>query len=606
MTSVYRKFEDSDRLYSTIYAKPLVSVTSGSDGWSGNVGVSSSLSLYGGLRSRSNVRQSDFSESGIAIYPLDPLDTHSIDKVIFVSGSYPSTGSITYVLCSDVPARSPLKGLEGWSYMLDPDEVAETDTFWGDRHFSPISTLFDYYSSKDDSYFIGSYDRYSLFFAPVSSTGSTVRNCVMFGTSSLEHMDSLFMSSGTVSAWVKPLDTSVSVESFSAVIAQRNWLLGYYVSTGVVRVYASGSWYTASTTVNKNVWNHIAFSFGGGKLHTFVNFNEDVFDIGDSIISSSSPICVGAYTASKVLSSSNSYANGVNGFIHETRVYDKTMTLSELSSSCNATLVESSSAGLLHYARFNDGPLADAHGMSVGSGAFDYSPYATHGTFVNIGLAYPSAPAWQPLDSQMFKTPLVAVDKAHVNMRVVHVPSMFYGRQIEPGTVRMTCNAYSSLGIVRTLIDDGKGALYVSGSLLHPLSDESYGGCPTFKVGNVFYPEGLIVITDPSLLDFGDSETGSSNDPASTFECSFRGHQRIMTKTLMCRLAQGDANASNNPTFSYVDGSRRIARDPDLVTYVTAIGLYDDKRKLVAVAKLAQPVRKREKDKIDIRLRIDF
>lgn len=44
----------------------------------------------------------------------------------------------------------------------------------------------------------------------------------------------------------------------------------------------------------------------------------------------------------------------------------------------------------------------------------------------------------------------------------------------------------------------------------------------------------------------------------------------------------------------------------DGTTWITAIGLYNEDRKLVAIAKLAQPIRKREKDKINIRLKMDF
>jgi hypothetical protein len=36
------------------------------------------------------------------------------------------------------------------------------------------------------------------------------------------------------------------------------------------------------------------------------------------------------------------------------------------------------------------------------------------------------------------------------------------------------------------------------------------------------------------------------------------------------------------------------------------VGLYNEDRKLVSVAKMASPIRKREKDKILIRLRLDI
>jgi hypothetical protein len=79
-------------------------------------------------------------------------------------------------------------------------------------------------------------------------------------------------------------------------------------------------------------------------------------------------------------------------------------------------------------------------------------------------------------------------------------------------------------------------------------------------------------------------------------------------------MATGDSNSSNNPTFHVLDDrgtedpadDRLIPVRDDGTTYVTAIGIYNEDRKLVAVAKLAQPIRKREKDKNTVRLRIDF
>jgi hypothetical protein len=74
-----------------------------------------------------------------------------------------------------------------------------------------------------------------------------------------------------------------------------------------------------------------------------------------------------------------------------------------------------------------------------------------------------------------------------------------------------------------------------------------------------------------------------------------------------CRVGASEANASNNPTYVREDsaGKPRLV-DDSRTTYITAVGLYDSERNLVAVAKLAQPLRKREKDRLNIRLKMDF
>ena len=185
---------------------------------------------------------------------------------------------------------------------------------------------------------------------------------------------------------------------------------------------------------------------------------------------------------------------------------------------------------------------------------------------------------------------------------------MFYGRQIATGSVSITDNSFMSSSIVRTLVDDGRGGLFISGSVgSSSLEDkESYTGVEWNKVGNVFYSEGLIVIKDPSMLDFG--EGVGSFLPNDIIQVKFNGQQKIPTKVFMCRVNGAEFNASNNASYTVANSAtlkRDVIREKP-VTYITSVGLYDEDRKLVAVAKIAQPIRNREKDKLNIRLKIDF
>jgi hypothetical protein len=238
---------------------------------------------------------------------------------------------------------------------------------------------------------------------------------------------------------------------------------------------------------------------------------------------------------------------------------------------------------------------------------------AVHGQFVN--MRFLNSPIWQPNDNALF-SPIKArvVAQTASMVRVLHLPSMMYGRQVATGTLQMTCRAYDNQGIVRTIVDDGRGGLYMSGSNLRKISGEDVRGVAWRKVGNIFYAEGLAVITDPSLLDFGNYLEGDWSQNSDPLEVRFRGDQRINTKVFMCRLGQAQAAGSNNPTYSWVDSRGTPVTTDDVVrikgsqplTYVTAIGIYNEERQLVAVAKIAQPIRKREKDKLNIKLKMDF
>jgi hypothetical protein len=52
--------------------------------------------------------------------------------------------------------------------------------------------------------------------------------------------------------------------------------------------------------------------------------------------------------------------------------------------------------------------------------------------------------------------------------------------------------------------------------------------------------------------------------------------------------------------------NKHMVKNSPPTTWISAVGIYNEDHKLVAVAKLASPIRKREKDKLLIRLRMDF
>lgn len=602
--SVYHPFGPGDVLYSVIYASPRVVLASGTSGWRGNVGASSSLSLYGGVRSRPNVRASDFPTSGLSVYPIDPLDTHSIDKVIFVSGSYPSTGSVRYVTARRAEATSVLT------------QVTADD--WWQEHFNPIDRLFDYYSRIGPDYFTGSYDFYDLY---LKSNVPYTASCVLYSGSTLSNVTSSF----TMEARVKPMSVTSSVQDFT-ILSQRGRFKFYITgSDGRLAFSDTVTSVTSSVPLTKGVWQHVSVSVSSSTLKMFLDLQE----VASQAFTSSLLLYAGALTSSSSASFLTVGAEhvvasapvqvrpdmGYHGFLYETRIWSSARTTNELSSSAGRSLTsaESGSSRLVHYSRFNDGPLSSLHGFVQGSGAMEYGRAGLHGQLTNVNTTLPLGPTWHPNDDVGFVTYKVPISATLDYMKVLHVPSMFYGRQIATGSVRLVCQAYNRQGIVRVLQDDGRGGLYVSGSVSRASGGEDYRGVGWNKVGNVFYVEGLIVLTDPSLWDFGASGKDSTTED-DLLQVQFDGVSRVPTKTFMCRMDAGDSNCSNNPTFHVYDDRGTVDTSDDRIvpirsdgtTYVTAIGLYNEERRLVAVAKIAQPIRKREKDRSMIRLRMDF
>lgn len=593
---VYKRFEDTDFLQTIIHTRPRIILASGSAGWKGNVGDNGKLSLYGDIRARRDVKSEDFSTSGISVYPLDELETYSIDKSVFISGSYPATASVSYVKVRNT----------------EPENATDiNDTNWYEEHFRPIELLYEYYSRYNPNYFTGSHDFYSLYFQSNASLTSSV---VAYSGSNLSTVTSSF----TVEAWVKPMFVTSSAQDFTIMGQRTKWKFYITGSAGKLAFTDFATILTSSEALTPGIWNHIAFSSNATTGTFYINNEVDsalVFTGTLANISEHVSCSFLAVGAAYVLDPSSVPApdQGFKGFLFETRVWNVTRTAAQVSGTWNRTLTagESGSANLVHYSRFNDGPVSTAHGFTQGSGAFDYSSTAVHGRMHNFRTVLPLGPTWHPNDNEDFTTYKTKVYGATNFMRLIHIPSMFYGRQIATGSVVLECHSYNKQGIVRTLKDDGRGNLYLSGSVTRRFGFEDYKGVSWRKVGNVFYNEGLITITDPALWDFGDPSLDSSTS-TDLLRLTFEGYQKIPSKVFMCRLPAAEFNASNNPTFSYPDPGdpEDVTDDRNIIrsntTYITAVGLYDEHRRLVAVAKIAQPIRKREKDRLTIRLKFDF
>ena len=87
-----------------------------------------------------------------------------------------------------------------------------------------------------------------------------------------------------------------------------------------------------------------------------------------------------------------------------------------------------------------------------------------------------------------------------------------------------------------------------------------------------------------------------------------RSSEQVKSTYYFVRIKNGEYNYSNNPSF--VTGSAGALRyttfinDPQ--TYITSIGLYNDNKELLAIAKLSQPLLKSFTREALIRVKLDF
>ncbi len=185
------------------------------------------------------------------------------------------------------------------------------------------------------------------------------------------------------------------------------------------------------------------------------------------------------------------------------------------------------------------------------------------------------------------------------------------------------CTSNQSSSLIYTLIDSSKdyNEYYtgtqnirdyyhlVSGSLV----DGIYGDSESDSWGYVFPKLGLILLdgvvmdqscsfnTVTSSMINGEnaykmflSISGSTSPNAVRQETgSFfaRSSEYRLSETYFCRVGSNDFNYSSNPTYSDSTGSFTIPgflSSP--VTFITTIGLYNEKRELLAIGKLPKPM----------------
>ena len=117
----------------------------------------------------------------------------------------------------------------------------------------------------------------------------------------------------------------------------------------------------------------------------------------------------------------------------------------------------------------------------------------------------------------------------------------------------------------------------------------------------------------------------------SSCEVKFKGTNKIPTLTMMAFAEKGKYNYSSNPTFLsssdsslsvskakiYAEKAKKIKNIAETkfanfqmpfksTTYITKVGIYDENKNLIAVASLANPVKKTSDRDYLIKMRLDF
>jgi len=168
------------------------------------------------------------------------------------------------------------------------------------------------------------------------------------------------------------------------------------------------------------------------------------------------------------------------------------------------------------------------------------------------------------------------------------ISNLFYGHSIKPGSlvlsdVQLTGTSELSM----SLRDDGQGNLYRA---------DCDGAHATWNtVGNVFYNEGIVFLKSPHLGHFGKDQ----------FNMEFNGESTLHTLTIHALAGAGLVNSSSNPSFNALTSSLAHESDGSPVM-ITGMNFHDRNMNIVLRSTLAQPVYKRNSDRLLFKPKVDF
>tara|TARA_Y100000310_G_scaffold230794_1_gene233330 strand:+ start:52941 stop:54209 length:1269 start_codon:yes stop_codon:yes gene_type:complete len=256
-------------------------------------------------------------------------------------------------------------------------------------------------------------------------------------------------------------------------------------------------------------------------------------------------------------------------------------------------------------------------------------------TYISPAIAYSSSLYQRDLDS--------------VEVGLVSIPTIFYGSKIKPGSVDLKFYYTGSLigraqdtkrnGVLYSTSGNRSGsvigfALYGQGFLVltasynlgYPSNQDRYR-----RVGSTLAPP-----ENPRWTYFAQPVSGHGPTnvwaPNSAFIMEMSGTSTTQTLTMFATARAGDLNQSNNPTFksysplsfattgskTYIENNtipiKNIVsssyNDPtgsfEKTVYISKIGIYDEEKNLIGVAKLATPVRKTVSRSFTIKIKTDI
>lgn len=228
-------------------------------------------------------------------------------------------------------------------------------------------------------------------------------------------------------------------------------------------------------------------------------------------------------------------------------------------------------------------------------------------------------------------------------VNLISIPSIMFDSGIKPGSVSLK---FYHTG---TLLDEAVDK-YKNGELISTMNETSGS-----VVGVVLYNEGFALLTSSATIVqsvedvyrfdgvarkanwtyFGAYISGAAQAPTgSLYSVSFKGTNVVPTRTMFAHADRGKLNNSQNPTWllsssinlsgtiftsaSYQENRFMQIKNTvdseycnssgsfEKQVFISQIGIFDEFKRLIGIAKLANPVLKKETDDYTFKIKVDF
>jgi len=250
--------------------------------------------------------------------------------------------------------------------------------------------------------------------------------------------------------------------------------------------------------------------------------------------------------------------------------------------------------------------------------------------------------------SEHYKVSSSYGNKDTQTINLISIPSIFWGSKMKPGSFSLKW--FLSGSLIGELQD-----VKQNGELIQVLPKASTGSGSV--AGVTLYDEGFILLTgswalnhetiglgvsitdSPKWIYFGagaldgvNQSTAASSYVSASFDLSFKGTTETQVMTMFAHAKRGQVNYSNNPTFLqynqtaiqktssfvYEENSDRIIKNTvsssysdysasfKRQVYVSRVAIYDERKNLIGIATLSNPILKEEDRNLTFKMRLDI